>query len=192
MLRCRSAIAAGLILVQILGAACASHDLEHVEVAKAKEVVETGPTPTPKKVDPSLLALPTESLCNRLGEIEVINDRVPEENDDLYKAILAKGSDALPCLIEKINDRTKTRDPRSAPKWQHYVVGDTALFTVLSVASQDNDKRWEELMLGSLPSKYRDEWETNGVYAYFNYVSEPKNRKALQIWWKNWLKENKK
>ena len=40
--------------------------------------------------------------------------------------------------------------------------------------------------------KPHKEWETNGIYAYFNYVSEPKNRKELQKWWRNRLNENKK
>lgn len=31
-----------------------------------------------------------------------------------------------------------------------------------------------------------------GVYAYFNYVSDPSGRRAVQNWWKKWLKENKK
>lgn len=175
----------------MVGGACTNQGIEHVEVVEPQDVVGT-PSPTPRPIDPGLLALPASSLCDRLKEIEVTHDRVPEESDDLYKAILAKGSDALPCLIEKINDRTKTRDPRTAPKWQNYVVGDTAVFTILKIASQEDPRRWEELMLESLPPKYREEWKTNGVYAYFNYVLESRDRANIQRWWKKWLEVNKK
>ncbi|MEK7855174.1 MAG: hypothetical protein AAB288_03715, partial [Acidobacteriota bacterium] len=159
-----------------------------LEPIRVNDLVQTETTPTPRPIDPRLLSLPISSLCDRLGQIKLIDDRVPEDSDDLYKAIVAKGKEALPCLIEKIDERTKTPDPRTAPKWQHFTVGDTALFTVLHIASKDDYKRWKELFLAPLPLAYREEWKTNGVYAYFNYVSEPKNRKALQNWWKNWLK----
>ncbi|MFN0279112.1 MAG: hypothetical protein ACKVRN_10980 [Pyrinomonadaceae bacterium] len=81
-------------------------------------------------------------------------------------------------------------DPREAPVWSHYAVGDTAVFVLVSSVSGDDDKLEGSLLKEMLPPKYRE--ETNGVYAYFNYVSEPKNRKELQNWWKNWLIKNKK
>lgn len=139
-----------------------------------KRPISDEPSPTPVAIDPKVSAMSAEDLCDRLGEIENIDSRSPKDSDDLYKAILAKGPDALPCLLDRVSDRTKARDPRTAPKWQHYAVGDTAVFTILHIISKGDDKRWEELMLESLPPKYREEWETNGVYAYFNYVAEPK------------------
>jgi hypothetical protein len=169
---------------------CVTRAAETVKVS-ASTPTNTVPTPTPAKIEPSISSLSASSLCDRLGEIENIDGRVPEDSDDLYKAIMAKGSEALPCLVDKINERTKTRDPRNAPVWGNYVVGDTAVFTTLHIIiRKGDDGRWEELMLSSLPTKYREEWETNGVYAYFNYVYEPKNRKALQKWWKDRLKAN--
>lgn len=146
---------------------------------------------TPKPVESSIASLRAAELCERLAEIEIISDRVPEESDDLYKAIIAKGKEALPCLIDKINDRTKTRDPGTGPKWQHYVVGDTAVFTILDIVSQGDYELWKTLFLGPLPPAYKEEWKTNGIYAYYNFVSEPKNRKELQDWWRKWLKANK-
>ena len=98
----------------------------------------------------------------------------------------------MPCLIEKITDTTTMPDPRySVPHVQYYVVGDTAVFILLRILSRD-DTEWKKLMIGSLPPKYADEWETNGVYAYFNYVSDPRNRTQLKNWWKKWLTENRK
>jgi hypothetical protein len=84
------------------------------------------------------------------------------------------------------------KDPREAPVWRHYAVGDTAVFILLRVVTKDDNQEWEKLFLKMLPPESQEEWKTNGIYAYFNYVSESKNRKSLQIWWKNWLKEKSK
>lgn len=176
------------ILLATFAFGCGKYKSEGFQVSAS----DGRPSPTPKPIDPRIASLTALELCSRLGEIEVIDGRAPEKSDDLYKAIIEKRAEAHPCLLEKVSDRTKTTDPRTAPKWRHYAVGDTAVFTILDIVSEGDDQRWEELMLKSLPTKYREEWETNGVYAYFNYVSEPKNRKELQSWWKNWLKENKK
>jgi hypothetical protein len=136
------------------------------------------------------MKLSASDLCKKLAEIKLISHRVPEESDEIYKMIVAKGNEVLPCLIEKISDQTKTPDPRQAPKWQHYVVGDTAVFAVLHIVSEGNDERWKELFLAPLPASYQEEWKTNGVYAYFNYVSEPKHRETLQVWWHKWNSDN--
>ncbi len=117
----------------------------------------------------------------------------PTITDPIYESLIAKGDEAIPCLVENIPDTTAMPDPRySVPHWQHFAVGDTAVITILDIASQHDEDQWKKLMLRSLPLKYREEWESNGIYAYFNYVSEPQNRKALQNWWKNWLRENAK
>lgn len=150
------------------------------------------PEPTAYVVPAEYLNASTENLCKRLSEIKALPNKEPNETDPIYESLIARGDAALPCLIDKIADAKKMRDPRQAPVWQHYAVGDTAVFVILHIVSSGNDDRWEELMLASLSQPYREEWKTNGIYAYFNYVSEPPNRKKLQVWWRNWLKENKK
>ncbi len=82
-------------------------------------------------------------------------------------------------------------DPRQAPHWEHYAVGDTAVFILVDIISKDDDRLAAKLLVDMLPPAYRKEWKTNGVYAYFNYVSELNNRKELRQWWKNWLKNHK-
>ena len=176
------------IFLATFAVGCVGYESDRFQVSASHE----SPTPTPKPIDSTIASLSAPELCDRLAEFEIISDRVPEESDDLYKAIVAKGAEALPCLIEKINDRTKTRDPGTGPKWQHYAVGDTAVFTILDIVSQGDYEVWEKLFLGPLPPDYKAEWKTNGIYAYYSLVSEPKNRKAVQSWWKNWLKENTK
>lgn len=126
------------------------------------------------------------SLCKRLHEIKKLPYRDPNDTDPIYEALIARGKQAMPCLIEKITDETPMRDPREAPVWQHYKVGDTAVFILADIAKD------EEILQQMLPAKYRKEWETNGVYAYFNYVSESENREELQRWWQIWLESGQK
>ncbi len=153
-------------------------------------------TPVPEKIKPpipiEISSLKADQLCNKLEDIKVIPNRVPEETDPIYESLILKGDEAIPCLINKITDSRKISDPRySVPTWQHYAVGDTAIITLLDIASND-DLEWVKLMLEMLPPKAEKEWETNGIYAYFNYVSEQKNRHQLQNWWKDWFQKKKK
>ena len=130
-----------------------------------------------------------ESLCNRLHEIKKIPNKDPNETDPIFEALIAKGKEAMPCLVKKITDETPMHDPRQSVIWQHFKVGDTAVFMLARIANDDEILR-AELLQKMLPSEYRKEWKTNGVYAYFNYVSESKNREELQKWWKVWIKKN--
>ena len=132
-------------------------------------------------------------LCNRLISIDTLPDKEPAVTNPIYESLILKGDEAIPCLVENISDTTPIPDPRySVTHWQHFAVGDTAVFILLKILSKDENSKWEKLMLEMLPPKYAAEWESNGVYAYFNYVSEERNRKVLRKWWIQWLKQNKK
>ncbi len=110
----------------------------------------------------------------------------------IYESLLLKGNEAIPCLVERIGNDTLIKDPSySVPSWHRFAVGDTALFVLLRILSKGDDKEWEKRLLESLPQKYQEEWEFNGIYAYFNYVSEPQNCKELQSWWRNRQSKNK-
>lgn len=150
------------------------------------------PAPTKPPIPVQLLNASAAELCDRLGEITLLPYKDPNETDPIYEALIAKRAEAYPCLVEKITDKKRMPDPRQAPHWQHYAVGDTAVFILVQIIGGDDDLLQEKLLREMLPPPYREEWKTNGVYAYFNYVSEPKNRKELQKWWKNWLSDNKK
>jgi hypothetical protein len=157
--------------------------------------LEIRPTPEPTKppIPVHIAELTSSELCDRVGQIEVLPTRDPAITDPIYESLLLKGNEAVPCLIEKIGNNTLIKDPRySVPTWHSYAVGDTAFFTLLDILSKGDYHEWENLLRESLPRKYREEWETNGIYAYFNYVLEPQNRREFQQWWKNWLKKNKK
>ena len=150
------------------------------------------PKPTKYVVPDEFMNAKPEELCDRLADIEVMPYKDPNDTDPIYEALIAKGKDAYPCLLNKITDATKMPDPRRAPHWQHYAVGDTAVFILVRSIGAGDERLEEKLLIEMLPPASREEWKTNGVYAYFNYVSEPKHRRDLQRWWKKWLDDNKK
>jgi len=173
---------------------CQDRIVDAVQPAKTPLTVAT---PEPKSTKPpipeELLNASPEQLCAKLKDIKTLPTFEPTPTDPIYEALVLKGDTAIPCLIENIADKREVPDPRySVPVWQHFAVGDTELFTLLDILSKEDDHDWERRLLESLPETARQEWDSNGIYAYFNYVSEPKNRKELQRWWQNWLSRNKK
>ena len=149
------------------------------------------PKPTKPPIPDELLKASPEQLCAKLKEIKTIPTFEPTPTDPIYEALISKGNAAIPCLIGNITDTRKVPDPRySVPHWQHFAVGDTAVFVLVDIVGKDDEER-EELLIEMMPPSSQKEWETNGIYAYFNYVSEPKNRSELQKWWTNWLSKNK-
>ncbi len=181
----KAAVFCPLLLVWLFGCDIANSERSNIVIANTNN-----PTPQPTETfNTTIRDENVESLCNRLHEIKKLPYRDPNDTDPIYEALIAKGKEVIPCLVEKITDDTPMRDPREAPVWQHYKVGDTAVFMLVRIAHDDSILQ-EELLKKMLPVKYRKEWETNGVYAYFNYVSESKNRNELQRWWQIWIKEN--
>ena len=190
-----SKILAALIFASIVFcAACTSASTQSNRPEPVSPGNDSTPDPEPTKflIPTQFLNSTPEQLCARLAEIKVIPFKEPNETDPIYEALVAKGDAALPCLLEKVTDTTRMPDPRRAPQWQHYAVGDTALFLLVRVVGGGDGLESERLLTEMLPEDSRQEWKTNGVYAYFNYVSEPRNRKALQRWWKKWLADNKR
>ena len=159
-------------------------------------VLTQEPTPVPQSTSyvvskNEFLQKSPEELCNSLANIKILPYKDPNDTDPIYEALIAKGDDAILCLVARIPEVTPMKDPRTAPNVQDYVVGDTAIFVLVRIIKAEGPQRGE-LLQEMLPPRYREEWKTNGVYAYFNYVSEDKNRKELQRWWLQWLKQNKK
>lgn len=180
-----------IVSIIIAAAGCSSAEPDGNNSA-SQNVTRATPEPEPTKfvLPAEYLDASPEELCARLAEVTILPYRDSNSTDPIYDAMVAKGNDAIPCLIEKISDTTKMSDPREAPKWQNYAVGDTAVFILLRILTEDKTEKWERMFLDMLPPKYREEWKTNGVYAYFNYVSESNNRKELQRWWQKWAKDN--
>lgn len=125
------------------------------------------------------------SLCEKLDELKKIPYSYGEVADDpIYDGLVSKDIKAIPCLVDKITDTKLMDDPRTAPHVGDFRVGDAAIFMLLMITKEE----WQpETMLSP---EYAKLWKTEGVYAYFAYVEKPANRKKIQLWWKNWMKEN--
>jgi hypothetical protein len=191
LLRQLIAIAALFPMPFLLACSSVPAEMTSAEISTIETAQTPEPKPTKFAIPAELLNATPEELCSRLGEIRKLPYRDPNDTDPIYEALMAKGEKAVDCLVAKIPDATLMPDPREAPTWQHYAIGDTAVFVLIRILQEEDPKR-EELLVEMLPPTFQKEWKTNGIYAYFNYVSEPANRKNLQRWWQNWLKENKK
>lgn len=176
----------------VFSVACAPSTEVGNTTANSEPDLQPIPERTKPEIPIHISNFSSSELCDRLISIDTLPTRDPNETDPIYEALILKGDDAIPCLVEKISDKTPMPDPRySVPHWQHFAVGDTAVFVLIDILRKGDLER-ENLLIEMLPPKYEAEWETNGIYAYFSYVSEPKNRKELQSWWRKWLGENKK
>lgn len=140
---------------------------------------------------PTLAATPLQSnvqyLCANLSKLETIPYGYDElTGDPIYDGLKAAGLRAVPCLIEKITDTTPMKDPGPGPVFQDYKVGDAAVFLLLMIT----EEKWQPESM--LSPEYSKHWETEGIYAYFEYVRDVENRRKMQDWWENWMKNNLK
>jgi len=103
-------------------------------------------------------------------------------DDPAYLALIERGADALQDLVRCISNQSVMPDPRQAPVYAGTTVGDVAFWTFARIA----DVSIEEF----LPREYKEKWEANGVYAYFEYVANLENRLALQARVSTWLDTN--
>ena len=122
------------------------------------------------------------NLCDRVPEIKVLPFKDERVNDAAYNAFIEAGESALPCLIAKVTDTRKMRDPRQAPGYAGIEtrVGDVAYFVLVDVAKID--------FIGIFPAKVRERYKTEGVYAYFEFVQRKRNRVWLQRKLNEWYR----
>lgn len=125
-----------------------------------------------------------ESLCKRLHELKRMPFEEEKSGDPVYDGLLASGRAAIPGLVDKITDTTIMADPRESPHVHGFMVGDAAVFMLHDIT--------REPLESILPAAVAEEWKTEGVYAYFSYVENFKNRKKVQKWWKDWMSKNLK
>lgn len=121
---------------------------------------------------------PISGLCGRLSEISEPPLKHEAVKNEIFNAFISAGSKAIPCLTEKLTDRTPMADPRKAPPFGGITVGDTAFFILLEITKLP--------ITDFLPEKVRKSYEEEGVYAYFKYVEVPGNREKSQEKWKAW------
>src|SRR2546430_315584 len=126
----------------------------------------------------------TRGICDRVSDIRTIPYRGEAGRDANYDALIAAGKTAVPCLIQRVADTRPMRDNREGdPGYAGitYRVGDTAFFVVGTIMKIDYPRM--------LPASYQRVWDASGIYAYFKYVRNPRNRLRLQrrlrIWYRN-------
>lgn len=146
-------------------------------------LLEVGSCMGQRSVPPSRVQIGGANLCSKLSEIKHIPFEGEPINDAIYNQIAANHQEAIPCLIEQITNETKMHDPRSEPVESNFRVGDLAFFLLLDFTKVP----FEEM----LPRDVNARLNTEGVYAYFQYVSTSGNRVALQKRWQKWLKQHK-
>src|SRR5205807_311381 len=98
-------------------------------------------------------------LCNRISEINTLPMKGEKGEDAVYDAFMVAGDKVVPCLIEKVTDATKMRDPRSEPGFPdvEVTVGDIAFFLLVDITKINFTE--------PLPSDVRKQYEESGVYA---------------------------
>jgi len=124
----------------------------------------------------------TTGLCAKLHEIRSVPLREGwPETDPVYLAISVNRQAARTCLLERIGDATLMPDPRSEPtKVDGFVVGDLAFFLLVGFEMLP----FEDL----LPPEVRQQFPERGVFAYFEWVGKPGNRRRLQRAAEDWTR----
>jgi hypothetical protein len=150
--------------------------------------VDKGSIPRPTKTaSVSVSGRGSLSLCYRLAQLKNIPyDSSKPAGDPVYDELIAAGKQAIPCLIDKITDTSIIPDPREGdPVITDFRVGDAAVFMLMIITGVEAHP---EKML---PPRYAKLWKEEGIYSYFSYVEKPSNRRQLQVWWRNWVKNSR-
>jgi hypothetical protein len=115
-----------------------------------------------------------QRLCDRVSQITVMPFKEEPVDDAAYNALIEAGESVLPCLIAKVADTRKMRDPRQAPGYAGIEtrVGDVAYFMLVRVAKLG--------FIDMFPARVQQRYRTEGVYAYFEFVQKKQNREWLK------------
>jgi hypothetical protein len=175
-----SFVCASMILLVAIGASC-GRSVERTTAAynyspASKE--SSSPYGISKTPDPS-------ALCNRIPEIKILPMKGEKGEDATYDDFMKAGDSVVPCLIERVTDTTKMRDPRQEPGFPgiEITIGDIAFFLLIDITKiQFTDV---------LPPDVRKEYKEDGVYAYFKFVKNPANREKLKDRLQAWYREKR-
>ncbi len=123
-----------------------------------------------------------QNLCDRVSEIKILPFQGEHVDDAAYNALIEAGESTLPCLIAKVTDTRKMRDPRQAPGYMGIEtrVGDVAYFVLADIAKIG--------FIEIFPSQVQERYKTEGVYAYFKFVQKKRNRQWLKRKLKEWYR----
>lgn len=165
---------AALLSILIFSAACDSSAKTHPG--------PQSPSPPPVAQVQQLTDDEVRGLCNRMADIKVLPMKEERGVDATYDAFMTAGVRVVPCLIEKVTDETAVPDVWHTPTYGDTRLGDVAVFLIGDITQLD--------FYTLLPIKVQAKVHDQGVYAYFEYVEKPKNRKILQEKLRTWFQEN--
>jgi len=132
----------------------------------------------------SLQQAHAQNLCDRVSQIKHVPHKDEPVDDAAYNAFIKAGRAALPCLIAKVTDTRKMRDPRSAPGYAGIEtrVGDVAYFVLTDIAKIDP--------VEMLPLEVRKYHKAEGILVYFRFVQKKRNRRWLQHRLETWYRSS--
>lgn len=123
-----------------------------------------------------------QSPCDRVSEIRLMPFKDEPVDDAAYNALVAAGEAAVPCLIKKVTDTRRMRDPRGVPLYgdEETRVGDVAYFVLTDVAKID--------FVAMLPAEVQRDYRDEGAHAYFKFVRKRQNREWLRRRLESWYR----
>jgi hypothetical protein len=122
--------------------------------------------------------------CSEIRSVRRIPFHAGEPvSDKAYNKLLQKSWAVVPCLISEITNTRRTPDPRSAPIFGDVRVGDVAFWVIKDITGLPYDQMFPVDLVARFPSE--------GVYAYFDWVHNPDNRKVLQKNVQQWYMSHK-
>ena len=127
-------------------------------------------------------SLHAQTPCHRLSEIRIMPLKDERVDDAAYYSLLEAGESALPCLIANVTNTRKMRDPRQAPGYAGIQtrVGDVAYFMLVRIAKLN--------FIEMFPVKVQESYKTEGIYAYFEFVQNHRNRAWLRRKLNKWYR----
>ena len=123
-----------------------------------------------------------QSPCDRVSEIKLLPVKDEPVDDAAYNALIEAGESAIPCLIKKVTDTRRMRDPRRVPRYgdEDTRVGDIALFVLWRITKIN--------LVGMLPAQVQQGFKDEGIYAYFKFARKKQNREWLQRRLESWYR----
>lgn len=112
------------------------------------------------------------AACARLERLHELPFAGEPATDPVQLALREQGRMAFPCLVDRVTDTKAMSDPRKAPPYPGFVVGDAAVLVLADLGALQ--------LPDSLPEPVRARWPEQGMYAYFEYVKDPAHRRELQ------------